>query len=129
MIDHVSVPVADLARGAAFYQRLLGTIGLVRLADKATTIGFGKRYPEFWINLRSAMGPVPPESGAHIGLRASSPDAVQAFCAAAAGGGGSIENAPKLWTEYGTGYFAAFIRDPDGNRIEAVHFVDAGAAR
>ncbi len=126
MIDHVSVSVADLARGAAFYQRLLGTIGLTRLTDKATTIGFGKRYPEFWINLRPAMGPVPPDTGAHIGLRAPSPGAVQAFCAAAVDGGGPIENDPKLWTEYGTGYFAAFIRDPDGNRIEAVHFVDAG---
>jgi catechol 2,3-dioxygenase-like lactoylglutathione lyase family enzyme len=126
MIDHVSVPVADLALSAAFYQRVLGTIGLTRLADKATTIGFGKRYPEFWINHRPAMGPVRPESGAHICLRAPTPAAVQAFCAAAVEGGGSVENAPKLWAEYGAGYLAAFIRDPDGNRIEAVHFADAG---
>ena len=66
MIDHVSVPVADLGLSAAFYQRVLGAIGLTRLADKATTVGFGKRYPEFWINLRPAMGPVPPDSGAHL---------------------------------------------------------------
>ena len=65
MIDHISVGVADLERAARFYEATLAPLGLSRLVTRPATIGFGKTYPEFWINLRAGMTPVPPESGTH----------------------------------------------------------------
>jgi len=127
MIDHVSIAVSDLERSKRFYSRLLGTLGLTVLIERPGTAGFGKKYPEFWINLRSDMAPVGADSGTHICLRAPDTDAVQAFFAAATEAGGSADEPPKLWPQYHARYFAAFIRDPDGNRIETVHFVDAGS--
>jgi catechol 2,3-dioxygenase-like lactoylglutathione lyase family enzyme len=123
MIDHVSVAVRDLEAASAFYKAVLGTIGLSKLVTRAATIGFGKSYPEFWLNLRTDMTPVAPGSGAHVCLRARSTDIVDAFHAAALGAGGSSDGAPGLRPQHGEGYYAAFIRDPDGNRIEAVTFI------
>ena len=85
--------------------------------------GFGKQYPEFWINLRSDLAPLPANSGAHVCFRARSTDLVDAFHAAALAAGGADDGAPGLRPQHGEGYYAAFIRDPDGNRIEAVTFV------
>ena len=65
MIDHISVGVADLERSARFYETTLASLGLTRLVTRTATIGFGKNYPEFWINLRAGMAPVAPESGTH----------------------------------------------------------------
>jgi catechol 2,3-dioxygenase-like lactoylglutathione lyase family enzyme len=127
MIDHVSVAVSDLERSKRFYSTLLETIGLVVLIERPGTVGFGKKYPEFWINLRSDLVPAEADSGHHVCLRARDTDAVCAFFAAATQAGGSAEEPPKLWPQYHARYFAAFVRDPDGNRIEAVHFVAAGS--
>ena len=69
MIDHVSIPVSDLGRSAAFYDALLAPLGMQRIAERPRTIGFGKRYPELWLNLRE--GTTQPEgSGHHVCLRA-----------------------------------------------------------
>lgn len=123
MIDHVSVSVSDLDRSAAFYEAVLGAIGYAKLETRAATIAFGRKYSEFWINHRSWMKPVEEDSGAHIALRAASPEMVDAFHAAALATGGSSDGDPGLRPQHGEGYYAAFIRDPDGNRIEAVTFV------
>ena len=72
MIDHISVGVSNLERSARFYEVTLAALGLSRLVTRAATVGFGKSYPEFWINLRAGMKPVEPESGTHICLRAKS---------------------------------------------------------
>ena len=125
MIDHVSVAVRDLERAARFYAAVLATLGFAQLETRATTVGFGKTYPEFWINLRGAMAPLPADSGAHIALRARTTEAVDAFHAAALAAGGTSDGAPGLRPAHGEGYYAAFVQDPDGNRIEAVTFVDA----
>jgi catechol 2,3-dioxygenase-like lactoylglutathione lyase family enzyme len=127
MIDHVSVAVRDLEQAARFYDAVLGAIGYERLEVRPHTVGFGKKYPEFWINLRAAMTPVAPESGAHVGLRVRSTELVDAFHAAAVAAGGTSDGAPGLRPQHGEGYYAAFIRDPDGNRIEAVTFLQAQA--
>ena len=121
MIDHVSIVVRDLAAAARFYDSVLATIGITKLEARPTTVGFGKKYPEFWINLRADA--VQPSSGAHVCFRARSPDMVDAFHAAAVAAGGASDGAPGLRSQHGDGYYAAFIRDPDGNRIEAVTFV------
>ena len=123
MLDHISVGVADLERAARFYEATLATLGLTKLVTRPATIGFGKAYPEFWINLRAGMPPVGPDSGVHIGLRARSTEAVDAFHAAALSAGGRSDGAPGLRPHDRVKYYAAFVVDPDGNRIEAVTFL------
>lgn len=122
MIDHVSVAVSNLADSAAFYDRVLEPLGLKRMVERERTIGFGKRYPEFWLNARPTMDPVPDDTGNHICLRAPSEQAVMAFHDAALAAGGCSDGAPGSRQAAMTGYFGAFIRDPDGNKIEAVTF-------
>jgi catechol 2,3-dioxygenase-like lactoylglutathione lyase family enzyme len=122
MIDHVSVGVSNLERSARFYELALAPLGLVRLVTRPATVGFGKRYPEFWINLRAAMAEVAPDSGIHVCLRAKSTDEIDAFHAAALDAGGRSDGVPGLRPHDRVRYYAAFVRDPDGNRIEAVTF-------
>jgi len=123
MIDHVSIAVRDLAACGRFYEAVLATIGYAKLVVRPATIGFGKKYPDFWLNERTAMMPVDPNSGTHVCLRASSVEAVQAFYAAAMQGGATSDGAPGLRPEYTAGYYAAFVRDPEGNKIEALTFI------
>lgn len=127
MIDHVSLSVRDLAAAARFYEALLGAIGFAKLELRPATVGFGKRYSELWLNHRPAMPPPAGDSGAHVCLRAKSTDAVDAFHAAALRAGGVCDGAPGFRPQHGDGYYAAFVRDPDGNRIEAVTFVTGGS--
>jgi catechol 2,3-dioxygenase-like lactoylglutathione lyase family enzyme len=122
MIDHVSVGVADLDRAARFYEAALAALGLTRVVTRPATIGFGKAYPEFWINLRAGMNGVPHESGTHICLRAKTTEEVDAFHAAAVSSGGTSDGAPGLRPHSRVKYYAAYVLDPDGNRIEAVTF-------
>ena len=122
MIDHVSVGVADLERAARFYEAALVALGLTRLVTRPATIGFGKTYPEFWINLRPDMAKIPLEAGTHICLRAKTTAEVDAFHAAAVKSGGTSDGGPGLRPHDRVKYYAAFVLDPDGNRIEAVTF-------
>jgi catechol 2,3-dioxygenase-like lactoylglutathione lyase family enzyme len=121
VIDHVSVAVRDIAAATRFYDVLLTTIGMAKFEIRPATVGFGDKYPEFWINLRSEAAMA--SSGAHICFRAGTTGMVDAFHAAALAAGGTSDGAPGLRPQHGDGYYAAFVRDPDGNRIEAVTFV------
>src|ERR1700687_717405 len=124
MIDHVSIAVRDLKAGERFYTALLTTLGMSKLREwPDAAIGFGKKYPEFWINRRKDMAPVAADTGIHICLRGNDAVAVDASHAAALAAGGTPDGAPGLRAQYHENYYAAFIRDPDGNRIEAVTFV------
>jgi catechol 2,3-dioxygenase-like lactoylglutathione lyase family enzyme len=120
MIDHISVGVGDLERAARFYELALAPLGLSRLVTRPATIGFGKNYPEFWINLRAGLAQVAPDSGVHICLRAKTTSEIDRFHAAALKAGGLSDGAPGLRPHDRVLYYAAFVRDPDGNRIEAV---------
>lgn len=120
MIDHVSITVSDLPRATAFYEKLLTPLGHAKLANRETTTGFGKAYPEFWLNLREGVSA---PSGAHVALRAPDIAAVEAFHKAALENGGMCDGPPGYRKNYHPSYYAAFIRDADGNRIEAVTFV------
>ena len=123
MIDHVSIAVADLMESAAFYEPVLAPLGLVKLVDRSpATIGFGKKYPEFWLNTRAGLAPQPESTGIHICLRAPSDDAVREFFNAAIAHGGKSAGDPGPRQAAFTTYFGAFIFDPDGNKIEAVCF-------
>ena len=122
MLDHISIGVSDLERAARFYEPTLAPLGLSRLVTRPATIGFGKIYPEFWINQRAGMAPVAAESGVHICLRARAQSDVDAFHAAALGAGGRSGGEPGLRPHDRVNYYAAFVIDPDGNRVEAVTF-------
>jgi catechol 2,3-dioxygenase-like lactoylglutathione lyase family enzyme len=124
MIDHISISVRDLRTAESFYTALLAPLGMAKVREwPDAAIGYGKKYPEFWINRRAAMERVAADSGVHICLRAPGTAAVDAFHAAALKAGGTTDGAPGLRSEYHDNYYAAFIRDPDGNRIEAVTFL------
>src|SRR5215475_6004842 len=114
MIDHVSLGVADLDRAGRFYESVLGAIGFAKLEVRPATVGFGKRYPEFWLNHRPAMAPPPADTGVHICVRARDTAAVDAFHEAALAAGGSSDGAPGLRKHRTGGYYAAFVRDLDG---------------
>jgi predicted lactoylglutathione lyase len=85
-------------------------------------VGFGKAYPELWINLRAGMARLSPDSGVHLALRARSVAEIDAFYAAALEAGAMSESPPSLRPHERVRYYATFIVDPDGNRIEAVTF-------
>jgi catechol 2,3-dioxygenase-like lactoylglutathione lyase family enzyme len=120
MIDHVSIAVRDLDISARFYQLILEPLGYMRLAEHPMRVAFGTKYPELWLNARPAMARVPPDTGAHICLRARSIEAVDAFHARALANGGADDGRPGLRQATRVVYYAAFIRDPDGNRLEVM---------
>ena len=122
MIDHVSLAVRDLARAAAFYERLLAPLGYAKLVERPATVGFGKKYPELWLNLRADTGAAPANPGAHVALRAANEEAVRAFHTAALAGGGASDGAPGPRQAAMTTYFGAFVLDLDGNKVEALSF-------
>jgi catechol 2,3-dioxygenase-like lactoylglutathione lyase family enzyme len=118
VIDHISIQCADAAASAAFYDAALAALGGRRVMDFGDVIGFGvPPMPEFWIGPR-ATGEGFRES--HIAFTAASREAVDQFFAAAVCAGAEPLHEPRLWPEYHPGYYGAFVRDPDGNNVEAV---------
>ncbi len=123
MIDHVSIAVSDLQSSAAYYRSILEPLGLKQLVERDRTVGFGKTYPELWLNARPGMPPAPADTGNHICLRAPSREAVRRFYEAALAHGGTGDGAPgDREATLGT-YFGAFIRDLDDNKIEVATFL------
>lgn len=123
MIDHVSIEVGDLARATRFYEIVLGTLGMTKVRTWPTASGFGKTYPEFWLNARPDMAELRSDSGAHVCIRTREKATVDAFYAAALREGATSDGPPGMRLEYNDKYYAAFIRDLDGNRVEVVTFL------
>jgi len=121
MLHHLSFCVADLARSAAFYDAALSPLGYVRAWEDATAVGYGAPGGGDKFAIRLVPGAVTvPGQGFHAAFAAPSREAVDHFYAAALGHGGRDNGAPGLCPEYGKDYYAAFVIDPDGYRIEAV---------
>jgi catechol 2,3-dioxygenase-like lactoylglutathione lyase family enzyme len=118
MIDHLEIQCADLNASAAFYDAVLAPLGGRRVMDLGEAIGYGlPPRPEFWIG-KNATGEGFRES--HIAFTAGSRASVRAFFDAAVALGAEVLHEPRVWPEYHPGYFGAFVRDPDGNNVEAV---------
>ncbi|MBO0835947.1 MAG: VOC family protein [Actinobacteria bacterium] len=118
MLDHLSVQCADIAASAAFYDAVLAPVGGQRIMDFGEVIGYGiPPQPDFWISQR-ATGDGFRES--HIAFTATDRAAVRAFFDAAVAIGAEVLHEPKEWPEYHQNYYGAFVRDPDGNNVEAV---------
>jgi len=122
MLDHVSVAVRDLRASGGAYDRVLGALGLRRLVERPATLGYGKKYPEFWLNARPDLTPLPPGTGIHICLRAPDEDAVRAFHHHALEAGWTDAGAPGPRKGEMTMYYGAFVQDSDGNKLEAATF-------
>lgn len=121
MIDHFGINCADFEKSKDFYDRVLGVLGYSRQMDFGVAIGYGRDgSPDFWIADAGAGDAMGPNRETHFAFKAVDPDGVQAFYDAAVDGGAESLHAPRLWPEYHPGYFGAFVRDPDGNNVEAV---------
>ena len=115
MIDHVGFEVADLARSAAFYDPVFFALGVRRFLTADRAIAYGDNAPGFWI---VARGREPRPDYGHIALRATGRAAVDAAYAAGIANGGADEGPPGPRPQYGPRYYAAYMRDPDGLRVE-----------
>lgn len=122
MIDHVSIAVSDFYQAVPFYERVFAPLGMTCLVTRPAMVGFGKAYPEIWINHRPGMAPLSPLGGVHLALRAKTVADVDAFHAAAIAAGAVSESLPSIRPHDRVMYYAAFISDADGNRIEVVTF-------
>jgi catechol 2,3-dioxygenase-like lactoylglutathione lyase family enzyme len=117
-LDHVSIQCADLAASAAFYDAVLAPLGGERVMDFGELIGYGRpQQPIFWIG-KQTTGDGFRES--HLAFNAADRGAVRAFFEAAVLAGAEVLHVPRVWPEYHENYFGAFVRDPDGNNVEAV---------
>jgi len=118
MLDHVSIQCANVRASAAFYDAVLASIGAGRVMNFGETVGFGVAgKPDFWV------GPRTTGEGfreCHIAFGAPDRAAVRAFFDAAVSHGADVLHEPRVWPEYHPGYYGAFVRDPDGNNVEAV---------
>ncbi len=124
MLDHLSIQCRDMAVSAAFYDAVLAPLGGQRILDFGETIGFGvPPMPDFWIGVHNS-GEGFRES--HIAFSAADRHQVEAFFAIAVEIGADVLHEPRHWPEYHPNYFGAFVRDPDGNNIEAVCHVVPG---
>lgn len=117
MIDHVGFQCRDLAASAAFYDAVLAPLGGARLMDFKVAIGYGTDHADFWIGeLNEGEGFVE----AHIAFAAADRAAVDEFHRAAAAAGAEVLHEPRRHPEYHEHYYGVFVRDPDGNNVEAV---------
>ena len=118
MIDHLSIQCSDTAASAAFYDAVLAPLGLGRVMEFGGAIGYGPPgAPGFWI------GPHTTGAGfreSHIAFAAADRARVRAFFEAATAQGAELLHPPRSWPEYHPDYYGAFVRDPDGNNVEAV---------
>ncbi len=117
MIDHVGFEVSDLARSSTFYDAVFFAIGVRRIHESTHAIAYGVNRPNFWIVTR---GRLPGPGYGHIGLRAAGRVAVNAAHAAGLQNGGRDDGEPGPRTQYGPTYYAAYLLDPDGLRVEIV---------
>ena len=118
MLDHVSIQCADVAASGAFYDAVLSTIGGTRIMAFGEVVGYGvPPMPDFWLGPRQTG-----EGFRETHLAFSAPDraAVRAFFEAAKAAGADVLHEPRVWPEYHPTYYGAFVRDPDGNNVEAV---------
>jgi catechol 2,3-dioxygenase-like lactoylglutathione lyase family enzyme len=119
MFNHVSIGVADIARAKAFYDAALKPLGFTCLSAGETSLGYGRQHVALWIGLSKKPVKADMASGLHFCFDAPSRKSVEAFFKAAVGHGGRDNGGPGVRKDYGDTYFAAFVIDPDGYRLEA----------
>jgi catechol 2,3-dioxygenase-like lactoylglutathione lyase family enzyme len=117
LLDHIGMQCADMEASKAFYDTVLAPLGGERMMDYGVAVGYGvPPMPDFWISVFDS-GEGFRES--HICFEAKDRATVRAFFDAAVGHGAEVLHEPRLWPEYHENYYGAFVRDPDGNNVEA----------
>jgi catechol 2,3-dioxygenase-like lactoylglutathione lyase family enzyme len=124
MLDHISIGVRDLQAAKRFYDAALKPLGYICLHEFDGSLGYGAKTAGFWVSAVESPVPPDPKSGLHFCFTAPSRDSVGAFHAAALKAGGRDNGQPGVRMDYGPNYYAAFVIDPDGYRIET-HCGDA----
>ena len=119
MIAHLSIGVRDLKAAQAFYDAALGALGYTCLVPGDGYAGYGGKSPALWLLKSESPVKADPKSGLHICFDAPSRAAVDAFHAEALAAGGKDNGKPGLRPDYDANYYAAFVVDPDGYRLEA----------
>ena len=119
MLDHVSIGVRDIAAARRFYDAALAPLGYACLSHDETSLGYGRDAAAFWVLASPHPVPANPQSGLHVCFAAPTRQSVEAFHAGALGAGGRDNGKPSLRPEYDPAYYAAFVIDPDGYRVEA----------
>ena len=119
MFNHISIGVRDVARTKRFYDAALKPLGYKCLSEGETSLGYGKDAVALWIGASDAPAPADEKSGLHFCFDAPSRESVAAFHKAALGAGGRDNGKAGLRPDYGANYYAAFVVDPDGYRVEA----------
>jgi catechol 2,3-dioxygenase-like lactoylglutathione lyase family enzyme len=119
-LSHVSLGTNDYRRAKAFYDAVLATLQMRCVMDFPGGAGYGRAFPEFWIQAPYDSGRASAGNGVHVAFLANSVEEVKAFHAKALELGGADEGAPGYRPDYTPGYYAAFVRDLDGNKIEAM---------
>jgi catechol 2,3-dioxygenase-like lactoylglutathione lyase family enzyme len=114
MIDHASFGVTDIERAGRFYDSVVGSLGWRRQLDSAERIAWGIVRPVFFVRLV----PGDPAGAGHVCFAANGIPAVKAAWEGGVGAGGTDDGAPGPRPEYGASYYSAYLRDPDGNRVE-----------
>ena len=120
MFDHISIGVRDIARSRAFYDAALAPLGYKRLSEGDYSLGYGKEAVSLWIGATNFPVPDDPRSGLHVCVVAPDRESVAKFHSAALAAGGRDNGKPGLRPDYGEGYYAAYVVDPDGYRLEAL---------
>jgi catechol 2,3-dioxygenase-like lactoylglutathione lyase family enzyme len=119
MFDHISFGVADIKRTGAFYDAALKPLGFARLSDGEASLGYGGKAVQLWISKTKSPVKADMESGLHFCFTAKDRAGVDAFHSAALKAGGKDNGRPGIRKDYSPNYYAAFVIDPDGYRIEA----------
>lgn len=119
MLNHVSIGVRSVEKSKAFYDSVLAVLGYKCLYKSDGALGYGKEQPVFWVNRAEAPVPSDSRSGLHFCFNAPDSGSVRKFHSAGLKAGGKDNGAPGVRTEYGDDYYAAFLVDPEGYRIEA----------
>ncbi|WP_326543424.1 VOC family protein [Pseudorhodoferax sp.] len=122
MIHHVSLGTNDLARAKRFYDAVLPIIGIVPMAEDAGGLGYGSGTFHFSVQVPIDGKPATVGNGSHIAFAVEDRPMVDRFHRAALDHGGCDEGAPGIRRDYDANYYAAFIRDPDGHKIEAMTY-------
>jgi catechol 2,3-dioxygenase-like lactoylglutathione lyase family enzyme len=119
-LSHVSLGTNDFDRAVAFYDRVLAPLGMRRIEQFPGGVGWGRRFPEFWVQTPIDGRPATTGNGTHVAFLARDRSQVQAFHAAGLAAGATCDGPPGERPQYGEPYYAAFLRDPDGHKVEAM---------
>jgi len=122
IISHISIGTNNFERAVAFYDAVMPTLGCKQIMKHPGAVAYGKDFPEFWVQTPIDGEPATVGNGSHVGFIAGTKESVNEFYKAALSEGGIDDGAPGPRPDYGDAYYGCFIRDIDGNKIEATYW-------